>query len=124
MAVAEGSIGKRTSPVPRRGNRLSLRLEAALPLGLTALVAFLVIYPLGMLVFGSFWSAAPGQPGALTFENWAAVLSDGATFEVLLASLAIAIPRTLLALLLATAFAWCIARTNIPCKRVLEGLLV
>ena len=23
---------------------------------------------------------------------------------------------------LATAFAWCIARTNVPCKRVLEGL--
>ena len=52
------------------------------------------------------------------------MLSDRATFEVLLTSLAIAIPRTLLALLLATAFAWCIARTNIPCKRVLEGLLV
>ena len=95
-----------------------------MPLGLTVLVAFLVIYPIGMLVFGSFWSAAPGQPGTLTLENWAAVLSDGATFEVLLASLAIAVPRTLLALLLATAFAWCIARTNIPCKRVLEGLLV
>ena len=94
-----------------------------LPLGLTMLVAMLVIYPLGMLVFGTFWSAAPGQPGTLTFENWEAVLGDRATFNVLLTSLAIAAPRTLLALLLATAFAWCIARTNVPCKRFLEGLL-
>jgi iron(III) transport system permease protein len=46
------------------------------------------------------------------------------TYEVLLTSLAIAVPSTLLALLLATAFAWCIARTNIPCKRMLEGLLI
>jgi iron(III) transport system permease protein len=124
MAATEGFIGKRTRPVSRRGKPRLLRLEAALPLGLTLLVAFLVIYPIGMLVFGSFWSAAPGQPGTLTLQNWAAVLADGATFEVLLASLAIAVPRTLLALLLATAFAWCIARTNIPCKRILEGLLV
>ena len=121
MAATEGFIGKRTRPVSRRGKPRLLRLETALPLGLTVLVAFLVIYPIGMLVFGSFWSAAPGQPGTLPLENWAAVLSDGATFEILLASLAIAVPRTLLALLLATAFAWCIARTNIPCKRVLEG---
>ena len=124
MATAEGSIGERTRPVSRRGKPRLLRLEAVLPLGLTVLVAFLVIYPIGMLVFGTFWSAAPGQPGTFTLENWAAVLSDRATFEVLLTSLAIAVPRTLLALLLATAFAWCIARTNIPCKRVLEGLLV
>ena len=95
-----------------------------LPLALTVLVAALVVYPLGMVVFGTFWSAAPGQPGALTLENWTSVLSDPATWEVLLTSLAIAIPRTVLALLLATAFAWCIARTNTPHKRLLEGLLV
>jgi iron(III) transport system permease protein len=95
-----------------------------LPLALTVLVAALVVYPMGMVVFGTFWSAAPGQPGTLTLENWASVLSDSATFEVLLTSLAIAVPRTLLALVLATAFAWCIARTNAPCKRLLEGLLV
>ena len=124
MATAEGSIGEQTAPVSRRGKPRALQPDTVLPLALTALVAFLVIYPLGMLVFGTFWSAAPGQPGTLTLENWASVLSDRATFEVLLTSLAIAIPRTLLALLLATAFAWCIARTNVPCKRVLEGLLV
>ncbi len=94
-----------------------------LPLGLSMLVAALVVYPLGMLVFGTFWSAAPGQPGTLTLENWEAVLWDRATFDILLTSLTIAAPRTLLALLLATAFAWCIARTNVPCKRFLEGLL-
>ena len=124
MATGEGSIGLQTGPVLGGGQRRFLRPEAMLPLALTVLVAALVAYPMGMVVFGTFWSSAPGQPGALTLENWAAVLSDPATFEVLLTTLAIAIPRTFLALGLATAFAWCIARTNTPCKRLLEALLV
>lgn len=118
MASAEDSIGVRAEPFAGR-----MRLEALLPLSLTIGVALLVLYPMAMVVFGSFWSAAPGQPGSLTLENWTSVLADPATWEVLATSLAIAIPRTILALLLATAFAWCIARTNTPGKRLLEGLL-
>src|SRR5262249_20396019 len=124
MATAESSIGERATPIGGPGKRRSLRLEVLPPFGLTIVVAVLVLYPLGMVVFGTFWSAAPGQPGTLTLANWTAVLSDPATFEVLLTSVAIAVPRTLLALLLATVFAWCIARTNVPGKRLLEGLLV
>jgi len=124
MAIAEGSVGPRPDPATRSGQGRDIRLEAMLPLALTVLVAALVIYPLGMVVFGTFWSTAPGQPGTLTLENWASVLSDPATYDVLLTSLLIAVPRTVLALLLATAFAWCIARTNTPGKRFLEGLLV
>jgi ABC-type Fe3+ transport system permease subunit len=87
MATAESSIGR---PAERVGGRPShgLRLETLLPTGLTVLVALLVLYPLGMVVFGTFWSAAPGQPGTLTLENWQSVLGDPATFEVLLTSLA------------------------------------
>jgi iron(III) transport system permease protein len=123
MAAVETSADDRAPAVAGPARYRSLRPEALLPLGLTTLVAAVVVYPLGMVVFGSFWSAAPGQPSTLTLKNWAVVLSDSATFDVLLTSLAVAVPRTLLALLLATAFAWCIARTNTPCKRLLEGLL-
>ena len=122
MATAESSIGRQA--VRAAGGPPRLRMETLLPTGLTVLVALLVLYPLGMVVFGTFWSAAPGQPGTLTLENWRSVLGDSATFEVLLTSLLIAVPRTLLALAVATVFAWCIARTNTPCKRLLEGLLV
>ena len=122
MASAEGSIGVRAEPFAGRTSS-RVRLDALLPLALTVGVALLVLYPMAMVVFGSFWSAAPGQPGSLTLENWTSVLADPATWEVLATSLAIAIPRTILALLLATGFAWCIARTNTPGKRLLEGLL-
>lgn len=124
MASAESSLAAAADRLHKTAAPRGPRLEAWLPFGLTVLVALLVVYPLGMVVFGTLWSAAPGQPGTLTLENWRAVLSDRATFEVLLTSLAIAVPRTLLALALAAAFAWCIARTNTPGKRLLEGLLV
>lgn len=124
MTSAESSLAGGAEEARPPARRRGPRLEAWLPFGLTVLVALLVVYPLGMVVFGTLWSAAPGQPGTITFEHWRAVLSDRATWEVLLTSLGIAIPRTLLALALAAAFAWCIARTNTPGKRLLEGLLV
>ena len=69
-----------------------------LPLALLALVAVMVVYPLGMVVYGTFWRAAPGQPGGFTLANWRAVLGDADTYRVLLTSLLIAVPRTVLAL--------------------------
>ena len=109
---------------PRATIRRLLRAEALLPLVLLAMVSVMVLYPLAMVLYGSIKDAAPGQPGAITLAHWRAVLSDASTFRVLANSILIALPRTVLALALATAFAWCIARTTTPGKRLLEGLLV
>ena len=98
-------------------------MDALLPLILLIATALLVLYPVGMVLLGSVKDAAPGQPGALTLANWRTVLADPETFRVLANSILIAVPRTVLALALATAFAWCVARTNTPCPRLLEGLL-
>ncbi len=120
--VGEGravSEGRR----PQVGRRL-LRPKTLLPLVLLAVTACMVVYPLSMVVYGSFKDGAPGQAGGFTLAHWRAVLGDADTFRVLFNSILIAVPRTVLALLLATVFAWCIARTTTPCKRVLEGLLV
>jgi iron(III) transport system permease protein len=104
--------------------RRLLRLDRLLPSGLLAVTAAMVVYPLGMVLYGSVNEAAPGQAGAFTFENWRTVLSDASTFGVLFTTILIALPRTLLALTLATVFAWILARTTTPGKRLLEGLLV
>jgi iron(III) transport system permease protein len=90
---------------------------------LLAVTSVMIVYPLSMVLYGSFKESAPGQPGGFTLAHWSAVLSDASTFRVLANSILIAVPRTVLALVLATAFAWCIARTTTPCKRLLEGLL-
>src|SRR6185436_5137290 len=101
-----------------------LRRNAVLPFLLLVATAFMVVYPLAMVLYGSVRDVAPGQPGAFTLANWRAVLSDAGTFQLLATSILIALPRTVLALLLATIFAWCLARTTTPGKRLLEGLLV
>jgi iron(III) transport system permease protein len=95
-----------------------------LPLGLLAVTALMVVYPLAMVLYGSLREEAPGQLGPLTLENWRDVLSDASTYRVLFTTILIALPRTLLALTLATVFAWVVARTTTPGKRLLEGLLV
>jgi iron(III) transport system permease protein len=100
-----------------------IRADTVLPAVLLLVTALIVVYPVSMVVYGSFKDTAPGQAGALTLANWRTVLADAATFRVLANSILIALPRTILALALATAFAWCVARTNTPCPRLLEGLL-
>jgi iron(III) transport system permease protein len=118
--VALGRVGPRGA-AGRLGDWL--RADSLLPLGLLIATAVIVVYPVAMVFYGSFRDTAPGQPGAFTLANWRAVLSDAGTFRVLANSILIALPRTALALALATAFAWCVARTNTPCPRLLEGLL-
>jgi iron(III) transport system permease protein len=118
MAVAvDRPVG---APAPWRG---VLGLGSLLPLLLLVVTVLMVVYPLGMVLYGSFRDAAPGQPGNFTLANWQSVLTDAGTYRVLATSIGIALPRTLLALVLAAAFAWCVARTTTPYKRLLEGLL-
>jgi iron(III) transport system permease protein len=106
------------------GLRRLLQPATLLPLALLAVTTVMVVYPLGMVLYGTVKDGAPGQPGGFTLAHWRAVLGDTDTYRVLLNSIVIAVPRTVLALALATVFAWCIARTTTPGKRVLEGLLV
>src|SRR5260370_40306932 len=47
-------------------------------------VAFLVLFPLAMLVFGSFWTARPGFPGAFTLDNYLNAYTDPDTYRILL----------------------------------------
>jgi iron(III) transport system permease protein len=124
MATREVLIERAAPSLVAGRARRWLRRAHLLPLALLAVTAFMVVYPLAMVLYGSLTEVAPGQPGSLTLENWCSVLSDPDTFRVFFATILIALPRTLLALALATIFAWTVARTTTPGKRLLEGLLV
>jgi iron(III) transport system permease protein len=124
VATSRLVIGQASPRAAGRRLRGLIEPAALLPTALLLVTACVVVYPLGMVLYGSFKDGAPGQAGGFTLAHWRAVLGDADTFRVLLTSILIAVPRTVLALLLATVFAWCIARTTTPCKRVLEGLLV
>jgi iron(III) transport system permease protein len=123
MATSDVAAERMTPRVPLARRWASIRLDTLLPLGLLLVTALMVVYPVSMVFYGSVKDSAPGQPGAFTLASWRAVLTDPSTFRVLANSILIALPRTALALALATAFAWCVARTNTPYPRLLESLL-
>jgi iron(III) transport system permease protein len=86
-------------------------------------VALLTFYPIATVVIASFNEASPGAPARWSLEPWRATLADATTWRVLWNTLLIALPRTLLALVLAASLAWLCARTNLPGRRVLQGAL-
>ena len=42
-----------------------------------------MLFPLGMLLYGSFWTARPGFPGALTLNNYIKAYTSLETYQVL-----------------------------------------
>jgi iron(III) transport system permease protein len=94
-----------------------------LPSLLLASVLFLVVYPLAMVIYASLTSSAPGESAALSLAGWRAALADRSTYQTFSSTLAIAIPRSALALALAGVCAWIIGRTNTPLRSLLDGMI-
>jgi iron(III) transport system permease protein len=126
-AIQAGELSAAPTPRPRpvRGRRQRVRLNAgfaAMTL-LTLLVAFLVLFPIGMLLFGSFWSARPGFPGTLTLQNYLAAYTSLETFQILSTTVLLMSGKTIMAVALATALAWIVTRTDTPHRGLLEVLI-
>ncbi|MBV9602346.1 MAG: iron ABC transporter permease [Chloroflexi bacterium] len=126
-AVQAGELS--TAPRPRanpvRGRRQRVRLNAgfaAMSL-LTVVVAFLVLFPICMLLFGSFWTARPGFPGTLTLQNYIAAYTSLETYQVLVTTVLLMGGKTVLAVALATTLAWIVTRTDTPGRGLLEVLI-
>lgn len=100
------------------------RLDARLPVLViaVAMVAFLVVVPLVMLLYGTFTSAAPGAIGAPTLDNFVQAYSNPKTYEILKNSLIYAIGVCLLSFFLGTSLAWLCERTNMPLKNLVFTL--
>jgi iron(III) transport system permease protein len=90
---------------------------------LTLVVGFLVLFPLAMLLYGSFWTSRPGFPGALTLDNYLRAYGSAETYQVLLTTVLLMGVKTLLAVGLAGTLAWIVTRTDTPMRGWLEVLL-
>ena len=96
-----------------------------LVLGLpVVLVAFLVLVPLGMLLYSSFSGARPGDVGALTLDNYVKAYSKPSTLELFTNSLIFATGSCILTFLMGTALAWFCERTNMPLRGLFYTLSI
>lgn len=87
---------------------------------LLLVVAFLVLTPLGLLVFNSFQLSRPGEPIVYGLDGWSKAFVSPGILQAMMNTFTLAITRQIIALVLGIFIAWLIARTDIPMKGTLE----
>jgi len=90
---------------------------------LLLIVGFLVLYPLLMLVYGSFRGGGPGTESALNLDGYQRAFSDIGHLRILWTTIWLSAIRTLLVIMLAIFFAWVVTRTDTPWRGGLEFLI-
>ena len=109
---------------PRPKRRIRIDLSFLVMTLVTLVVGFLVLYPLGMLLFGSFWTSRPGFPGAFTLRNYVTAYADPETYQVLFNTILLIGVKTLAAATIAVVLAWIVTRTDTPYRGMLEILII
>jgi len=90
---------------------------------IVAFVVYMVVGPLGMLVFSSFRTVRPSDPGPLTLANYAAAYLSGDTYALLWNTVLFTIVALAVGLPLGVGFAWLVERTNSPGRNVAFALI-
>lgn len=96
----------------------------ALLIVIILVVAFLALYPVGWLVYGSFYSAQPLEDGYLTTDNYVRAYSDSYLFDTIKNTLIFAFGQMVVSVGIGTALAWVVARTNTPGRQFFEILIL
>jgi len=108
------------------GRRISLGGRLDLPAFLMTLlfllVAFLVLTPLGLMIFNSFQIAKPGEAVVYGLDGWRKAFSSPGIVGAMTNTFKLAITRQVIALVIGAYLAWLLARTDIPMKGTLEFL--
>ncbi|MBI4173042.1 MAG: iron ABC transporter permease [Actinobacteria bacterium] len=118
----------RAAPPPSRPAAVrlleSIGLGRILVAALTAVVGFLVLYPVVMLLIGSF--APPrGVTGELfSLDGYRVALTDDAARTAAWTTIWLSLVRAGLAVALAIFLAWAIVRTDVPGGRIFHTLLL
>src|SRR4051794_19894799 len=111
--MAAAAPGGRARSRRRPLGSMNVRIAGTL---LLAIVMFLTVYPLAMLVIGSFKSSGPGLPGDWTFIGYQKAYTDVATFKSWGNSLILATSVTFISTIVAVTFAFIAARTDVPLR--------
>ncbi|MCX6012822.1 MAG: iron ABC transporter permease, partial [Chloroflexi bacterium] len=88
-----------------------------------AFIAFLILYPISMLIIGSFRTEMPGLPGSWGLRGWRELFNDPGTIRAVKNTILIAVFKTLVGIPFAILFCWLINRTNMPGRKILDTIL-
>src|ERR1700759_189010 len=89
---------------------------------LALLLAFLTVYPLSMLLYGSLHSTPPGAAGVFNLDGYRDIFTQR-NLLVLLNTIGISFAKTVPSVILAVFLAWILARTDTPFRGSLEVLV-
>src|SRR5579883_1777787 len=118
MTVAVG-VANEAAAFSRGRMRYGRPLAIAL---LVAALAFLTLYPMAMLLYGSLHSAPPGMAGTFNLDGYAG-LATAENLTIIANTIGMSLIKTVLSLALAVLFAWIVARTDTPWRGTLEILI-
>lgn len=90
---------------------------------LLLVVAFFVIYPIFMLLFGSFKGGPPGTTAEFSIQGYEKAYLSMDTYRVLFTTIWLSAVRALLAISIAIFLAWVVTRTDTPWRKGLEVMI-
>jgi iron(III) transport system permease protein len=93
-----------------------------------AILAFLVLYPVAMLLLGALTNTNPVVDGFsiydLSIKNFATVLANENVHLAVVNTLVACGGGTALAVVIGLTFSWIVVRTNTPCKRLIAAISI
>ena len=104
--------------------RFRFNSQIAIIAAASVLLAYLTLFPLVTLIYGSLKSGPPGIAGNLTLRNYIVLLENWRLPGALWNSLIFSIGSSSLAFLLALYFAWMTERTNVRWRGLLYSLIL
>jgi iron(III) transport system permease protein len=87
------------------------------------LVVYLVVSPLGMLIYCSFRTVGPGDPGPFTTVNYVRAFLSGQTYQLLFNTVKFSFVSLIIGVPLGVFFAWLVERTNAPFRNLAFALI-
>lgn len=109
-----------STQVARGRRRWRLESQALFYSSILLLIAFVVLYPIFLLLYQSFQVGPLGTATVWGLDNWRAALSDPSMREAVINTLSLTVTRQALAFLIGVPIAWLLARTDIPGRYWLE----
>jgi iron(III) transport system permease protein len=108
----------------RRLPRIALSVEQAISIAACALLAWLVLYPLAVLVIGSLRTDLPMRAGRFTLANFVTLFAEPANQEAILNTFISSGLATMLAVIIGMTLAFITSRTDAPGRAFFDNAFV